>query len=803
MQHTSSYRFPAAKYPAVRLFLVVLAGTLTAKSALAPIWLTGIVNVFLLMGWICSEFLLRKIKPIKAARIATTLYLLFLFTSSSFLFLIREYYHGVNTDLTETLNLYAWEELRVTGYVAKSGQSSTGRNVLSVEIKDSYLDGTIWPQNYRIRLYENPETDTELFPGDRIECTIRIYAFPERRNPHDFDYGKWLHRNGYATHGELIEVHERNPLQRFSAERVRKKIRDQAEILFPEQEAKLAKALFLGYKAELTADTRDHFSKAGLSHIMAVSGLHVGFIAAPFWLIIPWFWRTRRGKFLGLILLTLLLFGYASITGFSPSVNRASLMLWLLTYGKLFCRIRNSLNLMGTAALIITLVNPSQLFEVGFQLSFSAVTVILLVMPVLQKIIPQKWSYGVKGSLFSVVMISIVVQAGLFPVLIHYFNEFSITGPISNTLVIPLLSFTVPAGLLAVLSAPYIPESFHLLILPVQWSLQWIAGVAETIGSSKFSALSLQSSEISLFLVWISSTLCLAAFQIPQLRGKMLIVFLISILIWKCEKAMSAFDTSSVKVTFLDVGQGDAIHIETPGGYHLLIDAGRWSPLSNSGDRTLIPYFRYHGITRLDTVILTHPHADHIGGMPALMHEMQIGRIYQSDATHNSLLYRQIQRLAEELEIPVFLPVAGDIIESDPALRLFVVGPETGPFRDRNPNNRSVAIKMVYGETSFFFTGDAERNQEREMANRYGDFLKSEVYKAGHHASNTSSTEEIMRYVQPYYSVASLSFRNSFGHPGRDAVNRLAIHSNEQLYTSLSGAVVLTSNGRRVNQIMW
>ena len=803
MQLKLPYRFPFARYPAIRILFLLLAGILTVHSGYSVPEVSVSATILLFVFWCWSEFFYRNRNPIDASHLSCFLYLSLIFFFSTILYEMHLRENQRNRNIAKQLDLFSWEQVEMRGAIVHSGKSSSGRHVASLVTEHLLLDGISWKERLKLRLYENQHNPVALQAGEEVTLIVRLYSFPERRNPHEFNYGAWLIKNGYAAHGEIAELLTRTYSTTIPAERIRKAIRDQAEILFPEKEAILAKALFLGYKAELTADTRDHFARAGLSHIMAVSGLHVGFIVAPFWLIIPWLWRRESGKWVGLLLLTMLLAGYAALTGFSPSVNRASLMAWLLTYGKLFHKVRDSINLMGTAALIILIIDASQLFEVGFQLSFSAVTVILLVMPTVQRMIPEKLRYGKLGTMFSILLLSGVVQLGLFPILVHYFNEFSLSGPIANLLVIPLLSFTVPAGLLAVLSAPLLPETVQWILYPIQLSLQWIGWVAETIGSSEVSSVTVHTKETTLFVVWFSAILFIASLSLPPVRSKTLILLLCSLFVWSAEKAVNATRENHLIVTFLDVGQADAIHIETPGGQQILIDAGRWSPLSNSGDRTLIPYFRQRGIRELDAVILTHPHADHIGGMPALMQEITIRKIYKSDVSHTSHLYRTVKRMAGELNIPVSTPHAGDLIVTDPSIRLFVVGPESGTPADRNPNNRSVAIRLVYGETSFLFTGDAEMVQEREIALRYGDFLKSDVYKAGHHASNTSSTELLLREVQPHYSVASLAFRNSFGHPGPDAVQRISAHSPMQLYTSLTGAIQLRSDGRRVFQQQW
>lgn len=803
MGHQQEYRFPFPALPALRLFVLFASGiivsSITQWGTFYP-YLT--VFILLFISWVIIEFIQKRKVLLWGAFLATIFYLLLVVLFGAFWYTLDQQKRETTEKKAYPLSLYEWETVTIKGTVTERGRSQSGRNNYTIKTSEIHFpDSVVWHNPLKLRIYGNEENQSVIVAGSIISADIRLYSFPEKRNPHEFDYGRWLKEQSIFGHGELVTLHQAEKKATLSWGPIQEYVRGNIDLLFDEKTAPLAKALFLGYKQELTSDHRQAFSRAGLSHIMAVSGLHVGFVVAPFWLIIPWLWGSNKTKWLGLFALTILLISYAGITGFSASVSRASLMAWLLTYGKLFHKIRNSINLLAFAGIILLIINPRQLFDIGFQLSFAAVLIILMVMPEAQRLIPERVRFNWKGSLITIILISFIVQLGLFPILTYYFGEFSIIGPLANALVLPLLAITVPVGLLISLIGGVYESVMQMISLPLGMSIQWIDGVANQLGGFDYGYLTLGHKSLFIYAVWAFFVAGIASIRIPPIRWKMVICFLISFNLFLIESFLKIPSVREMEVTVLDVGQGDAVHIKTPLGKHILVDAGRWSPMGNSGDRVLIPYFEYLGVEYIDTVILSHPHADHIGGLPALMEKLSIGRIYHSNYPYNSKLYERYNEMAAEKNIPVFDVSSGDQLLIDPSVRFYVIGPNLHSGTARNPNNHSLAIRLQYGSTSFLFTGDAESEQEKKMVEQYGDFLNTNFLKAGHHGSRTSSTKKFVVAVKPEITVFSLAYRNQFGHPGNEAVTNIYQSGSEKHFTSLEGALRYTSDGEVIKRI--
>lgn len=803
MNPKNTYRFPFAKYPAVRLALLFSAGIVLEKYLQLPPWIWLIILFTAVIVYGIGERSAASHMRQDMYILTITGYLAVVIVFGGLRYSIS---HATPDHSRDVFSVYVWEELTFHGEIYRIREAAGGRQQIDLAIDTTdFGNDNRWHKTYNLRaVLDSSAVEAPARPGvgDRLVFRATVYPLEPKRNPHEFDYKKYLASENIYVRTGIREILSHEHSGGSGWNRIRRYVLSAIDTNFSPSVRPLAKALLIGYKNDLNRHEKLAFSRAGLSHIMAVSGLHVGFILAPFWLVIPFFWTFRYGEQAGLILMVALLFFYAGLTGFSASVTRASLVGGFLVYGRLFHKVRDSKNLTALAAVIILLVDPAALFSIGFQLSFSAVYIILLTAPVINRILPPRIRFSWYGMPVMVVIISVLVQVGLYPLLIYYFGEFSLIGPLANALVVPFLTIAIPFALFLLPFSSVAPAVTRLLNRPVLEFLKYLNNLVERAAGLEWSWIQSHLDGPVPFLIWISALFVIATVTIPRLRWKYISLFLFVLCLHQGQAVLDKLSPPTLKITVFDVGQGDAVLISTPGNRHFLIDTGRWSPGYNSAGHVILPHLEADGITRLQAVFHSHPHADHIGGTPELIEQFPIDTIYTSGVSYDSNLYRTYRRRASQYNIPVRSLSAGDLVYLDPSVTILVYGPDNnGPAS--NVNNSSLVLELVYGETEFLFMGDAEYNQEKKLINQYRDFLDTDFLKAGHHGSRTSSHPELITETTPEISVVSVALNNRFRHPNPEAVLRLRKNDTKLYFTSLEGALLFESDGTAIRKKEW
>jgi len=514
------------------------------------------------------------------------------------------------------------------------------------------------------------------------------------------------------------------------------------------------KAILLGEKSSLPPQLRQDFALSGLSHILAVSGLHTGVIALIFLTIFQIVFRNRTAA---RILTIIFLIYYMMLAHAVPSVQRAVIMISLMLLAKILQRRISTINILFAAAFIILVINPTQLFSIGFQLSFISVFAILVIFQYLsQKLNSLRKIHPKIFWLLNLILLSLMVQIVLAPLTIHYFHTLALGGIIANVIAIPLISLVLPLSILSILfpisAICTVYAAANKLILFIVFAISRFVALHKILlfdflYMNNFQILSLYAVLLILIILWRNSdNLKIQLYKFISFSALTVVILIVPGLLRE----------RNFEITILDVGQGDAIVIRTPARKTILIDTGDKTLQKDYGELVVVPYFKARGIRDIDLLVLTHPHADHIGGAQAVVDNIQVDKVLIPRCEYESSLYDNVLACFEDNNIEVIYADTSLVFQEFKPVKLKILHPTYEYSNKNNVNNYSVVIKAEYGNLTVLFTGDAEKEVEAILIENWGNKLDSDILKVGHHGSNSSSTHEFLEHVSPEYAVISV-----------------------------------------------
>ncbi len=694
------------------------------------------------------------------------------------------------------------EELEIVGRIVRVSESALGRRYTADRL-------VALPQrqvlNGRLLIYEVGSAENDVQVGSRVSVLCTPRALPRRRNPNDFDYGAYLRRRGfkaiaYVEHGSVHAV-DLSPTGEWVG-RLRQSIRDSIHdgVADPEARAILV-ALMLGERSGISSELRDDFVGAGLVHLLAVSGLHVMVVGFVFFNIAgPLLRRCRltwsKVEFVRVSITLLLLLTYMHLAGRPDSVVRAVVMASILIIAPLVRRNSGSLNSLWVAAAVILSFSPWSLFEPGFQLSVSAVAGILTFNPLMKYSRPFRRLSAIAGkSVASNVTVTASATVGVTPVLLHHFGEVSLAGLLLNISSVPLTAVSLVSGVLAAVltSAPAAVDVVAMFYSrAAQTSLQMVIETAR-LGSEHLGMLSIRAFPNAPMLVAAGVATWALSRRAESGRWRLLAAAAVCVVVSQADH-LHAHLLQETDVIFFDVGQGDAALVRTASGRTMLVDAGDSRHGVTPAERSIVPHLRRLNARKLDLAILSHAHADHIGGVPELLEHTKIGRIAMTETPSRSRVLTRILRLADSTRTPVTYVETGDTLFLDASVTIQVLWPKGKNIAGVSENDRSLVLRVQAPGGTVLFTGDVERLAESELVADFRSVLPAELVKVPHHGSRTSSTTPMLNAVgrsilRHRFAIVSVGKRNRYGLPDEEVISAWNSRGYEVVSTAVNGAV--------------
>lgn len=644
--------------------------------------------------------------------------------------------------------------------------------------------------------------------SDSIKGQGTFKQFQGKRNPGDFDFRSFFMRkyifgkvfSDKKFPPNIIHNHDRN----ISAmiEKVRQSIKSIFNTYTDKETGGMLTALILGEKSYVDEDLRDSFAKTGVIHVLAVSGLHVGYVLLVLSLLtsvfrIPWGWDR--------LFIILGLFFFCLLTGMKPSVIRASLMAGLFLIAPIVNRSSNNWNIIGASAIILLLYNPHSLLDLGFLLSFSAVISIIyfynyfeLNLP--DSINPAKMENRVIKFSLGLFLVSIAAQIGTLPITAFTFGSAPIISSIANVFIVPLIGILVALGFAIIGFAwvPFIPDWFG----ESAWALQWtIKKIASLFASFPYATIQLSSiGFIDIFLyTFLTATILLFIHKSHKKYAIWTFLLSLNLIFWP-----NALQKRNITdIIFLDVGQGDGAFIRFPDGRTMLVDAGFRSRREDMGERVIVPVLNHFGVDKIDWLVMSHPHSDHIGGIETILETIKVDTVLDTYINYSSWTYKRLLTLFDENDIIRIKPSPGEVKSLSAGMSALFFSPDSlYANAQSNVNNASIVFNLMIGEKSFLFTGDLEDEGDHVLS-QFGSYLRSNVLKVAHHGSITSSTPPFIKEVNPEYAIVSVGEGNKFRHPSATVMDRFTDLNIQIKRTDLLGAIWFKTNGIDMWEYKW
>lgn len=727
----------------------------------------------------------------------------------------------------DLLSLADGRSVRLAGVLEKMPVFLPDRTELLVRVEQYLAREEIRSVNGRVLLRLKDRPQARLSCGDRLLWMGSLRPVTNFKNPGAFDFENWMALKdisvtSWVSDPQLLTVIGRSGLSLSGLiEDARLHIQDFLDNHATPLAASLYKALLIGETGSIPPPVQEAFTRAGVTHILAISGLHMGMVAGVAYALGMWLikrspyllLRFSAFKIAALFSIPIVLF-YGAMAGMSPPSTRAMIMVSVFLAAVLLGRQGDIYNNLAIAMWAILFFSPAALYAPSFQLSFIAVFSIVFFYPRWQDWLGRKRENPlarlrprpspVLDKVWGLFLVSAIATLGTAPIVAYHFHRLSIVGLLSNVIVVPLLGMLVlPLGLISVALSPLSLKLADVFLQAGSLSLTAMVRIIDFFAAWPFSFLWVAPPYLFEILLFYAGVLLITMASRRKAFRWCGLACLSIILVVKMVDAYQQNHSDMLSTTVLDVGQGNAALVQFPGGKNMIIDGGgTFSGQFDIGERVIAPFLRAKRVRTIDYLVLTHPHPDHIGGLIFLLDSFKVKEVWTNGDRVETEAFVRWQQLVLHKGIPhrefkmdrrCSFNINGVIVD--------VYGPSgdmaaTGR-QDALLNRRSLVLRISYGRRHFLFPGDIDTFREGELLQR-GYVVKSDVLLAPHHGSNTSNTPDFIQAVDPDAVVFSVGQFNRFSFPHPDVMGRYMDRGCSIYRTDRDGAITCLTDGHRL-----
>lgn len=706
------------------------------------------------------------------------------------------YYNGAN-------------QVIVRGVVQSEPVVSDTRNQVRVNVEEVAIDGQRRPVMGTILVQTS--RFTAIAYGDTLALAGDLVAPASLGDP---GYAAYLERQGVRS---VMDFPAIDLVARGGGSPIRRALlwlKDQARqtiaTSMPEPHAALLTGILLGDDSGLPRALNDDFRVTGMTHIIAISGFNIAIIIGLLDILTGSLFPRRTAAVLVMVILGL----YAALVGAGASVVRAAIMgITYLVGLRLLGRPTLAMAGLFTAAFLMTMAQPNTLWDVGFQLSFTATLGLMLYAGPWTRWLDSRISAvlapEVRGRVVNVlaelVVVTLAAQVLTIPLLLYHFGRLSLASLPANLLVLPVQPAIMASGGLTLLLGLPFPAAGQIAGLVAWLFLNYTIVMIRLLAQMPAASVPLPLPFAGLVLIYLSIavvTLSLSGRQkgsastIPRPRLDARVVYIgagvalagILLFAWHASQP-----DQRLHIAFLDVGQGDAIFIQTPNGRQLLVDGGRYPSTVLDQLGRQMPFWD----RSIDMIIATHPDDDHVAGLVEVVEHYRVSGLITNGADADSdPAYATLLAAAAEREVDIHSTRQGEVINLDTDVKVEIMNPgELGKAADRN--DASVVARLTYLDFSVLLTADVDEGVEETLLEK-GQNLKAIVLKAGHHGANTSSSSPFLAAVSPQIIIISAGMDNSYGHPHPAMLDRAASIGATVLRTDEMGTLEVITDGKQM-----